>query len=83
MEVIYWYILFAVTTSFASMYELFIPVMQMLEVKEPNNNVIEYKWIAYASFFLFSVLMAPLILPSCIIPSIGNRFREALLVSLS
>jgi hypothetical protein len=83
MEMIYWYVLFAVTTSFACMYELYIPVMQILEVKEPKNSVVENKWIAYFSFFLFSLLFAPLLLPSCIIPSIGTRFREALLTSLS
>jgi hypothetical protein len=83
MDVIYWYVLFAVTTSFASMYELFVPVIQILEVKEPKHNMVEYKWLTYTTFFLFSILMAPLILPACIVPSMGVRFREALLTSLS
>jgi hypothetical protein len=83
MEIVMWYTLFAVTTSLASMYELIIPVMQILENKEPNNNVVEYKWVAYITFFLATVLTAPVILPSCVIPSLGERFRASLLNSLS
>jgi hypothetical protein len=83
MEVIYWYILFAVTTTATSLYELYIPVMRILEDKSPKSNMIEYKWITYVTFTLFSLLFAPIILPSCIIPSFGDRFRKALLTSLS
>jgi hypothetical protein len=83
MEVIYWYILFAITTSATAMYELYVPVMQTLKKNNPDNNIIQYKWITYFTFFMFSTLLAPLMLPACIIPSFGDRFRKALLNSLS
>jgi hypothetical protein len=83
MEVIfYWYMLFALTTSIASLYELISPVMGALEKLEPNNVIIENKKLAYITFFLFGIMVAPLLLFSTIIPSFGMRFRNALLGSL-
>lgn len=78
-----WYVIFAITTALAAMYELFIPVFRELEKISSNNNVIEYKWICYFTFFVFTVLLAPLMLPSCIIPSFGERFKKSLLKSLA
>ena len=83
VSLVYWYLLFAVTTSFASMYELFIPVMQELSKLNPDNNVVRYRTITYITFFLLAIMCAPLILPSCIVPSIGSRFRESLMKSLA
>ena len=80
--IIFWYALFALTTSCASLYELIIPVMKALEKKEPSNNVVENKILAYITFFLFGTLAAPLLIFSTIIPSFSDRFRNALLGAL-
>lgn len=77
-----WYALFATTTASAAMYELFIPVMKQIGKVEPKNNIMEYKWITYITFFLLSFITAPLILPSCLVPRFSDRFKEALLKSL-
>lgn len=83
MEVLMWYVLFAITTSLTAMYELFVPVIKELEILQPENNVVEYKWICYTTFFLLTIVLAPLILPSCIIPSLSGRFKKTLLMALS
>lgn len=79
MEVMFWYSLFALATSFTCLYELVKPVINQLDSK---NVIVEYKYISYITFFLLSVLLAPLVIFPCIVPSAGNRFREALLTSL-
>lgn len=78
-----WYFLFAVTTSFASMYELYVPVISELEALYPKNNIVEYKWVSYFTFFTFTLIFAPLVLPACLVPSVGEKFKAALLQSLS
>ena len=78
-----WYLLFAVTTSLASMYEIYIPVISELELLHPGNNVVESKWISYFTLFTLTLLFAPIILPACLIPSVGEKFKTALLKSLS
>ena len=82
MEVLMWYALFAVTTSLAAMYELFVPTVNELKRSNPEHNVVEYKYITYFVFFTFTLALAPLILPACLVPSIGNTFRKALLQGL-
>lgn len=83
MEVLMWYLLFAVTTSAAAMYELIIPVMDELRIHNPESNILEYKWVCYFTFFVVGITLAPLVFPSCIVPSFANRFRVTLLTSLS
>jgi len=83
MEIVYWYILFAITTSATAVYELYVPVMRALEEANEENTVIEYKYISYFVFIVFTLGLAPLMLFPCIIPSFGERFRIALIKSLS
>lgn len=82
MDLIGWYVLFAVTTSLVGIYELWAPVMQQLEKEDNKHNMIEYKFISYIIFFLVNLLAAPLIILPCLIPSMGTRFKLALLASL-
>lgn len=65
------YLLFAVTTAVTAVYELFYPVISNREKKGPVEN----KFLLYFVFFFMSVLMAPLVLFSCIVPSMGLTFR--------
>ena len=74
MDYLYLYCLFAVTTALASVYELLMPVVQL----ENKQGKVEYKGIMYFSFFTLSLLIAPLVFLSCIIPSVGERFRKSL-----
>jgi hypothetical protein len=83
MELIYWYVLFAVTTSVTALYELFVPVMRELESKKKRPSVLDYKWVAYLTLFTFTLLIAPAMLVICVVPSLGNVFRNTLTESLT
>lgn len=71
MEVFLLYVLFAVTTALAGVYELLMPVMS----KHPDARD---KGLIYFTFICVTTLIAPLTFFSCIIPSWGIVFREHL-----
>jgi hypothetical protein len=83
MVIFQWYCLLAVTTGIAAMYELVEPVLTALEKLQPENSVLLYKNTARMTLFGMSILIAPAILPACLIPSWGDRFRKSLLDNLS
>jgi hypothetical protein len=82
MSLFTFYILCAVTTGVVAVYELFWPVISQLRITHQELNIVRYWKIAIATFFLMSVLVAPLILPACLIPSKGERFRQTLATNL-
>lgn len=69
------YALFAVTTALTSIYELLMPV---IKDKIAKTGKLDYKYIYYFSFFIVGILMAPLVFCSCVVPSMGQRFRDTL-----
>ena len=75
MSFIYIYILFALTTSLTALYEILMPVIRrrLSEVDKVDNIL-----TTTITFFILSTLIAPLLFLSCIIPSMGDRFRNAL-----
>lgn len=75
MEFLLLYALFSITTSLAALYELMMPV---ISIQEQEKGKVEYKYLMYFTFILVSILIAPLIFLSCIIPSMGVRFRIAM-----
>lgn len=83
MQVLWFYLLFALTTSFTAHYELIFPVLDILEISEPTNNVIVYKKTFIFCTFLVALLLAPLIIFPSLVPSIGEHFRNGFLKGLS
>ncbi len=75
MEYVLIYALFAITTSLTAIYELLNPVINR---RLSELYTVENKFLIYFVFFLLSLIIAPLIFVSCIVPSIGNTFRESL-----
>lgn len=82
MSLLTFYLLCALTTGLVAVYELFWPVISSLRITHSELNITRYWKISVAAFFVMSVLVAPLILPACLIPSKGERFRKALAVNL-
>ena len=82
MDVILPYLLFAVTTGLVSLYELINPVLRELAVTDPDNVVLQNKTISYITFTLMGILCAPILFVPCVFPSIGERFRSALVIAL-
>jgi uncharacterized membrane protein YcfT len=75
MEWLLIYALFAITTALTSIYELCMPVIQ---AKVAKSGKLDNKYIYYFTFFIVGVLMAPLVFFSCVVPSMGERFRDTL-----
>jgi hypothetical protein len=75
MEVFLLYVLFAVTTSLTSIYELVIPVISL---RKTENLPTLQLYILYPVFVVLNTIIAPLVFLSCIVPSFGERFRVAL-----
>lgn len=77
MEILFIYALFATATAFTSVYELLMPVYERREA-ELKDRKIEYKWVMLVTFFLINILIAPVVFLSCIVPTMGIIFRDAL-----
>lgn len=75
MEFLIYYTLFALTTAIMSVFELLKPV---IEKQEESKGKIENKIATYIAFLGISILLAPLVFFSCIIPSMGEVFRNSL-----
>jgi hypothetical protein len=75
MEFFLIYCLFAVTTSLTSLYELVSPVIR--RAKE-EGTIIHSTYLYYSTFFLINLLVAPLILLSCVIPTWSIEFQSVL-----
>ena len=75
MSFIDWYLLFSLTTAVCAVWELLVPVIHL--EKEKSSKVGAEKLI-YIVFFIMSIILAPLVFLSCIIPSMGDRFRSSL-----
>jgi len=78
MGLIEGYILFTLATTIAALYELFIPVINSLSLTHSEIQVIQHKWITLATFTCITLVVAPMMLLPCIVPSMGERFRKSL-----
>ena len=79
MNLVLLYCLFTLATAICAVYELLHPVLQrrIHEKLEVSN-----KYLTYLVFFIVTIITAPLIFFSCIIPSMGDTFREYLYIGL-
>ena len=76
------YFIFCVTTALMGSIFLLGPVLKQLAINQPLNQVVEYRTITHMVFFCVSLLLAPMMFLSVIVPSFGDRFRFTLTESL-
>lgn len=82
MELMYAYLLFALTTAVVAIYELIWPVMQQIRLTHSELNVAKQWKLTVTVFFVMSFMVAPLVLIPCLWPSKGESFRKTLYTSL-
>jgi len=75
MSFIDWYLLFSLTTAVCAVWELLVPVMN---TEKEEMGKIDAEKLIYIVFFIMSIILAPLVFLSCIIPSMSDRFRSSL-----
>lgn len=76
------YLIFALATAAATIYELVWPVMKKIRQTDPDLNVSKQWKLTTTVFFLMSVLAAPFLIIPCVWPSKGESFRNSLYLSL-
>lgn len=72
------YVIFALTTALAGLYELVMPVVWVLKKSNPELNVVNYNWITYFSSIILIFIAAPIFFPLVIVPKMGVAFRHSL-----
>lgn len=78
MELIWYYLIFAVSTGLVNCIFLLAPVIALARA-EGVRNVFTYNTkIAYTVYFFISTLIAPLTILPILVDSVGARFREGL-----
>ncbi len=70
-----WYAIFAIATALTALYEILHPVILHERMSE---GIVENENKLYFVFFCIVLLVAPIVFLSCIIPSMGERFRNSL-----
>lgn len=75
MSFLFYYSIFALTTAVMSLFELLYPVIKK---RETDYGKVDNKVATYAAYLSISLLMAPLVFLSCVIPSMGEVYRKSL-----
>lgn len=78
MSLITIYVIFALTTALSALYELFWPVIRDVRTLEPETMVARNWKMATFSLFVGALILAPLMIPSVIVPGFGEKFRNKL-----
>lgn len=75
MEIVGFYVLFSLVTAVHGLMELMFPIFNSRETRGLET---QRKYIIYVTFFFTSIMIAPIIFLACIVPSVGETFREHL-----
>jgi hypothetical protein len=79
MELILFYFLFALTTGIWAAYELFNPILEELKVLNPNDLLVQNKWISMFTMICIATLFAPIFVGLVLTPGLSNSFKETML----
>ena len=77
-----YYLVFALATALAALYELFYPVVKEIRQTLPESMVARKWGLTLFSLVVFATVVAPFVFPSCIVPKLGARFRHVLFEQL-
>lgn len=83
MEILLYYGIFAATTATACVLQFFYPVLKELELTHPEINVVEYFKTTIVTFWLFTILIAPVMVFPYFFSKMGERFKAALKIALT
>ena len=83
MELIYIYILFAVTTGIWSAYELFSPILAELSITNPEDILVKNKWLTMVTMAGLAALFAPIFIGLVMTPGMSEAFKDTLIKQVS
>lgn len=76
MEILTWYFIFALATGLTASYELFWPVIKEINIKHSETKIGEHPYLSVFVATIIGTMLAPIVLPICIVPSAGHAFRN-------
>jgi uncharacterized membrane protein YdjX (TVP38/TMEM64 family) len=78
MELISYYLLFALSTAIAACYLWFWPMVQQAKAQGIQNSFTEYPVLSTVVYVLISTIVAPLLVPPMLSETIAQRFQVGL-----
>ncbi len=78
MELIGYYLLFALSTAITACYLWFWPMVQQARVAGIQNSFTEYPKISTLVYILVSAVVAPLLVPPMLSENMAKRFQAGL-----
>ncbi len=78
MELISYYLLFALSTAIAACYLWFWPMVQQAKTAGVENSFTEYPKLSTLVYILVSTVVAPLLVPPMLSETIAQRFQAGL-----
>jgi hypothetical protein len=78
MELISYYLLFALSTAIAACYLWFWPMVQQAKAQGVQNSFTEYPVLSTVVYVLISTVVAPLLVPPMLSENIAKRFQAGL-----
>jgi uncharacterized membrane protein YdjX (TVP38/TMEM64 family) len=78
MELIGYYLLFALSTAIAGCYLWFWPMVQQAKSQGIQNSFTEYPVLSTVVYVLISTVVAPLLVPPMLSENIAQRFQVGL-----
>lgn len=82
MSFLGFYLIFALATALATMYEIFIPVLKELEKVDSTNVMLHNKYQSYAILIGLGVIYAPVLFPVILVPRWSEWFHNKVLHTL-
>ena len=79
MELIIFYFLFAATTGIWATYELFNPIIEELRILNPNDLLVQNKWLSLLTMACIATLFAPIFIGIVLTPGLSAGFKETML----
>jgi hypothetical protein len=78
MGLIEWYLLFALTTAIMAAIDVFIPLLSEARSNGVANVLTTNFKLSIVVYLGISTLMAPLLIVPLLVPSMNERFKDAL-----
>lgn len=79
MELIIFYFLFAATTGIWATYELFNPILEELKILNPEDLLVQNRWLSLMTMACIATLFAPLFIGIVLTPGLSASFKETML----
>ena len=83
MEIVVYYIIFALATALTTLVRYYIPVLRQCRLQGVRNAITENPLLGITVFVMVTSVLAPVLVTTLLVPSHGYQFVEGLYRSMS